>query len=89
MIMYCQFCVKGIVHFEGLFTFAIFYVFFQNVHMELEDIDERIQYLDNIKNSSAYVKKRKNVKMMLEQFLQKIPGSPTLLSITPHDIKRF
>lgn len=57
--------------------------------MELEDIDERIQYLDNIKNSSAYVKKRKNVKMMLEQFLQKIPGSPTFLSITPHDIKRF
>nr|XP_034333807.1 uncharacterized protein LOC117691581 [Crassostrea gigas] len=61
----------------------------KNVHMELEDIDERIQYLDNIKNSSAYVKKRKNVKMMLEQFLQKIPGSPTFLSITPHDIKRF
>lgn len=62
---------------------------FQNVHMELEDIDERIQYLDNIKNSSVYVKKRKNVKMMLEQFLHKIPGSPTLLSITPHDIRRF
>lgn len=29
MIMYCQFCVKGIVYFEGLFIFVIFYVFFR------------------------------------------------------------
>lgn len=57
--------------------------------MELEDTDERIQCFDNIKNSSAYVKKRKNVKMMLEQFLQKVSDFPTFLPITPHDIKRF
>lgn len=57
--------------------------------MELEDIDERIQYFDNIKKSSAYVKTRKNVKMMLEPFLKKIPDSPNFLSITAHVIKRF
>ena len=59
------------------------------IDFDLKSIDNRLQQLDNFEQATSYSKQKQSLQSEIETFLPSLPGSPTLMTVTPRDICRF
>lgn len=83
----------AIVCFQGFFFQLRFGFTLQErerqIEIDWEVIDKRLSDLDDIKFSSLKYRKKNSLSRSFLDFLRASQDSPTLMSCTPNDIRRF